>query len=244
MKSFRIQYLSNLLLSSTNVQPHLQNFKPAAPDLALLGNIGRATCPVTKEFFSKLESYREIQKIFWIPGALELSPSSQTAVTWRQSTDLFYSVLQNDWKLKKTVFCQKVDWKHPTLPLRILATPGWHLLMDAPGTTLVDWDSGGEQYPMTPIDFLKLQTNELQWITNTIDRTTDSVCLLTYSPIPHVVLPSKNILSHLYGTEYVYKPVTVSGGVNPWTALNMAGAKHYTSSAVFEYVYKDLPTYS
>ena len=244
MKTFRIQYLSNLLLSEKNYKSHLQNFKPVAPYLALLGNIGQPTCSATRKFFSELEQFSEIQKIFWIPGALELSPTNQTSVTWRQSTDLFYSVLRSDWKLKKTAFCQKFDWKHPTLPLRILATPGWHLLMDATGKTLYDWNTDGEYYPMKPIDFLKHQTNELQWITTTMDRTTDTVCLLTYSPIPHVTLHSNHILGHLYGTEYVYKPITVTGGVRPWTGINMVGAKQYNHSAVFEYVYKDPPTYS
>lgn len=239
MGPFRIQYLSNLFLSNKNsatasaVFPAILN--PVAPYIALLGNIGKHDCQKTAEFFSMLEKQPEIQRIFWIPGWLEMSSTSQ--VGWRRQTELCYKSIQ-DWNLKKTAFCQKFEWTHPSKPIKILCTPGWHYMMDSYGKNLYDWNSKGELYQMTPLDFLSLQINELHWITDKVERSTDTNFLLSYSPIPHVVFNSRNLSCHLFGTDYTNKPISATGGQNPWCGFNMVGSTGYRNDAMLEWIPK------
>jgi hypothetical protein len=244
MGPLKIQYLSNLFLSNKHsattsaVFPTL--IKPVAPYIALLGNIGQPQCQKTAEFFSTLEKQPEIQRIFWIPGWLEMS--SQPPVSWRKQTELCYQSIQ-DWNLKKTAFCQKFEWNHPSLPLKLLCTPGWHYTMDSYGKRIYDWNSKGELYPMTALDFLILQSNELQWMTEKVERTSEHVLLLTYSPIPYVVLDSKRVGCHLFGTEYTTKSSSATGGQHPWCGMNMVGSSGYRTDAMLEWVLKTPPKY-
>jgi hypothetical protein len=243
MGPFRIQYLSNLFLSNKNSATASAVFpasiKPVAPYIALLGNIGKHDCQKTAEFFSMLEKYPEIQRIFWIPGWLEMS--SNPPVAWRKQTEYFYKSIQ-DWNLKKTAFCQKFEWTHPSIPLKILCTPGWHYTMDSYGK-LYDWNSKGELYQMTPLDFLALQINELHWITDKVEKNTDSIFLLSYSPIPHIVFNSKKLDCHLYGTSYTNTSSSATGGHNPWCGFNMVGSTGYRPDAMLEWMSKTPPKY-
>jgi hypothetical protein len=242
MGTLKIQYLSNLFLSNTHSASDVfpTFIQPVAPYIALLGNIGKPQCQKTAEFFSMLEKQPKIQRIFWIPGWLEMS--SQNPVSWRKQTELCYQSIQ-DWNLKKTTFCQKFEWNHPSFPLKLLCTPGWHYTMDSYGNRLYDWNSKGELYPMTALDFLVLQINELNWITDKLEKRTEPMVLLTYSPIPHVVLDSRRLTYHLVGTEYTNKPISATGGQNPWVGINMHTSSGYRKDATLEWAIKHPPKY-
>lgn len=82
---FRLQYASNLL-----VDLHKRSFdtflRPAAPHLALIGNIGRPESPKAYHFLNYCS--RNFESIFWIPGPHELSnPNRGHATLEERSTN-------------------------------------------------------------------------------------------------------------------------------------------------------------
>jgi hypothetical protein len=68
--SFKLQYASNLFVDRT-LNSFSKLVKPAAPHLALLGNIGRPESPKTYHFLRYCAKHWD--NVFWIPGPHELS---------------------------------------------------------------------------------------------------------------------------------------------------------------------------
>lgn len=68
--TFRLQYASNLFVDCT-LNSFSKLVKPAAPHLALLGNIGRPESPKTYHFLKYCTKHWD--NVFWIPGPHELS---------------------------------------------------------------------------------------------------------------------------------------------------------------------------
>jgi hypothetical protein len=195
--------------------------------LALLGNIGRADCPDTREFLGWAES--KFQRIFWVPGPLEYSSDSQT---WRQRADATYLFLQTA-GFKKVVFCQK--YQEPLANGILLATPTWHLGFSAGfKNQLHDWSSYGSEVALNMKQLHELQMDELNWISRNAKKKSSSVFLLTHSPISYNLLENKNILLHLYGTGYETDAHSVSGGMNPWVGINSATSEHFRSDGFVE----------
>jgi hypothetical protein len=231
----KIQYASNLFLA--NCKNPAAAVKPAAPYLALLGNIGGPYCPQTKDFFQWAETV--FQRIYWIPGALEYSGGANP-LTWQQRADLYYLSVR-DWKLKKTVFSQKFQERLESV--NIIATAGWHLTMaENPAMRIQYWNSEGSRRFMTPIDCFEQQFNELDWILRKSKNSMEPTVLLTHSPIPSRVLENHTILCHLYGAEYNERSVSATGGTNPWVGINMATAKGYRDDTVAEMLIKESTT--
>lgn len=81
MPPFRIQYASNLF-----VDLHKQSFsklvKPAAPTLALLGNIGRPESPKTFHFLNYCA--KNWDTVLWIPGPHELTNTNIGRATFQE----------------------------------------------------------------------------------------------------------------------------------------------------------------
>ena len=230
MRRFKIQYASNLFLSSC--KNPVATVKPSAPYLALLGNIGGPYCPQTKDFFQWAETV--FQRIYWIPGALEYSGGANP-LTWQQRADLYYLSIQ-DWKLKKTVFSQKFQERLDSVNL--LATAGWHVTMaENPAMRIQYWNSEGSRQFMKPETCFQEQVNEVDWILR--KSAVEPSILLTYSPIPASILAPANIPYHFYGTEYTMKGTSATGGRNPWVGINMATAPKYRPDAVAEVAIKE-----
>jgi hypothetical protein len=228
---FRIQYVSNLFISRLNKMSQPIEFKPNAPILALLGNIGQPQCKKTATFLKWAD--KNYEQVFWIPGPLEYSLNS--SLNWRQTADLCYSSIK-DWNLKHTTFCQKFETPIQTYNINLIATPGWHLTFGKQeNLNIFDWNYLGKNIPMEPKHFVLLQHNELDWILKKSDHSPYRNILLTHSPIPTDLLRNKNIACHLYGTEYVDKK-SYSGGSDPWCGLNMANALGYKKDAFIELV--------
>lgn len=229
MHAFRIQYLSNLFLgtSKSMLQTPAKQIQPNAPYLALLGNIGRANCPETKEFLGWAES--NFQRIFWVPGPLEYSSISQT---WRQRADATYSFLQSS-GFKKTTFCQK--YQEPLSNGTLLATPTWHLGFSAGfHEQLHDWTPYGSQTALDMKKIFELQVDEINWILRNTAKKSSSIFLLTHSPISYNLLENQNILFHLYGTGYETGAQSVCGGMNPWVGINSATSDHFKPDGFIE----------
>lgn len=228
MHTFRIQYLSNLFLGTSRafLNP-TEKIQPNAPYLALLGNIGRADCPTTKEFLGWAES--NFQRIYWVPGPLEYSSLRQT---WRQRADATYLFLQNA-GFKKTTFCQK--YQEPLAHGNLIATPAWHIgfANDFPNE-IHDWKEYGQVGKLDMKSCFDLQVDELHWIQRNAMKKSKATFLLTYSPISYNLLQHQNILIHLHGTGYSSHTQSVSGGVDPWSGMNSATSEHFKPDGFVE----------
>lgn len=230
MHTFRIQYLSNLFLGTQKsmMKNPAKQIQPNAPYLALLGNIGRADCPETKEFLGWAES--NFQRIYWVPGPLEYSSPRQT---WRQSADATYLFLQSS-GFKKITFCQK--YQEPLANGVLLATPTWHLGFSAGFDGQIhDWSPYGSQIAIDMKQTFDLQVDEINWILRNTAKKSNSVFLLTHSPISYNLLENQNILFHLYGTGYENRDQSVCGGMDPWTGINSATSPHFKSDGFVEF---------
>jgi hypothetical protein len=238
MHTFRIQYLSNLFLGTAKsvLQNPAKQIQPNAPYLALLGNIGRANCPETKDFLGWAEN--NFQRIYWVPGPLEYSSHS---LTWRQRADATYTFLRTS-GFKKTVFCQK--YMEPLASGFLLATPTWHLGFSAGfDGQITDWSSYGSQVALDMKQMFDLQDDETNWILRNSAKKSSSVFLLTYSPISYTTLENQNILFHLYGTGYETGDQSVCGGTNPWVGINSATSSYFKPDGFIEFK-TGVPRYS
>ena len=81
MPPFRLQYASNLFVDLTK-QPFQQLVKPAAPTLALLGNIGRPEHPKTYHFLNYCS--KNWDSVLWIPGPHDLSNTREGRATFQE----------------------------------------------------------------------------------------------------------------------------------------------------------------
>lgn len=80
---FKLQYASNLFVDKT-FHGFSALVKPAAPHLALLGNIGRPESPKTYHFLSYC--VKNWDSVYWIPGAHELSNPNGGRATLSERT--------------------------------------------------------------------------------------------------------------------------------------------------------------
>ena len=235
MHKIRIQYASNLFLSSGNPVSFSRFIHPVAPYLALLGNIGQPNCKITRQFFRDAE--KQFQRIFWIPGAFEYSTLlNEPIMTWQRRGDLYYKAIQ-DWNLQRTIFCQKFIYLLPDVSLTVIATPCWYMTMgEHHKLNIYAYDSKTQQNgQMNALDFTRLYLDELTWIQSKANLSQTNNLLLTHSPIDPVILKDKNIVYHLYGTHCNEKPIVKTGGHDPWTGVNMAGNKHFSKEMFIEH---------
>jgi hypothetical protein len=242
MYKLRIQYASNLFLSSGNPVMFSSLIHPVAPYLALLGNIGQPNCKVTKQFFTDAE--KQFKRIFWIPGALEYSSRhNNLIIPWQKRGDLYYKAIQ-DWDLQKTMFCQKFVYFLPDVSLTVLATPCWYMTMGEHNKLkLYTYDSKNQKNKkMNTLDFLHNYFDEITWIQTKAALSQTNNLLLTHAPIDPIILKNKNIVYHLYGTHCYENPIVRTGGHDPWTGINMAGNKHFSKEMFIEHS-ENLPKY-
>jgi len=87
--TFRLQYASNLFVDSI-YRPFKSVLKPAAPHLALLGNIGRPESPKTYHFLKFCASNWD--SVFWVPGPHELSNVKTGRMTYKEKAKSAFAV--------------------------------------------------------------------------------------------------------------------------------------------------------
>lgn len=80
---FKLQYASNLFVDFTTTA-FSKMVKPAAPHLALLGNIGRPESPKTYNFLRYCAKHWD--NVYWIPGPHELSNPKGGRMTLSEKT--------------------------------------------------------------------------------------------------------------------------------------------------------------
>lgn len=127
MPPLRIQYASNLF-----VDLHKQSFsklvKPAAPTLALLGNIGRPESAKTYHFLNYCA--KNWDTVLWIPGPHELTNTNQARATYKEK-------LNNAQALATQIKIRLMDSKEHVFHnhgIVLLGTPLWtHLTLPPKG---------------------------------------------------------------------------------------------------------------
>lgn len=223
----RIQYASNLFVNKLTLQESSKLLKPVAPVLALLGNIGHPHCNRTKAFMIWAE--QNYDRVLWIPGALEYSSEGREATTWNEKADRVYESL-NHWSLRRTTFCQKLDFIYPGTEINILATSlGFPL--DYSNQYYV-WNTKGEQTRMTSNEQQSFMKDELHWLRRHLQKKHTPTIVLSHQPVLSNFGYSTHLVINIHGI-WENDIISFTGGKNPWRAINMAGHRGYISDAYF-----------
>lgn len=215
------------MVNKLTLQDSSRLLKPVAPVLALLGNIGHPRCNRTKAFMIWAE--QNYDRILWVPGALEYSSEGREAITWNEKADQVYESI-NEWGLKKTVFCQKLDFVYPGTEINILASS-----LGFPLGYLNQhyvWNCRGEQARMTSNEQTFFMTDEVAWLKRRLEKINMPTIVLSNQHVPSKFGYSTHIFCNIHG---IWENTTTSytGGQNPWRAINMAGHKGYLPDAYF-----------
>ena len=227
--SFRLQYASHLRLPFRKHSSTQFTLPVAAPQLALLGNIGTPECPTTKDFFQWADEH--YSQIYWIPGGLEYSSTHSEQCAWNERADACYYAIR-EWKLLRTSFCQKMKLSVPFSPLTLLATPG--SLLYQTGTSHFRWNPTGDYVEVEPSEYARFRTNEHAWIENSLIQTTGPIAVLSHGGVSLSLLQRYRTTANLYGIQRDGRYESSTGG-KPWTAINMAGHDQFRETAVFEF---------
>lgn len=116
---FRLQYASNLFVD-TFQKPFKSLVKPAAPHLALLGNIGRPESPKTYHFLKFCASNWD--SVFWIPGPHELSNPKGSRMSYDEKTKDCFRLVK---ELKGVRFLDSQEAVFHTDSVVVLGAPVW-----------------------------------------------------------------------------------------------------------------------
>ena len=225
----RVQYVSNLLLHQHTFKENTSRLKPSGEILALCGNIGQPYCQKSRDFLKWAEDH--YTHIFWVPGNLEYSASSNHLATWNERADQYYESIRN-WELHNTVFCQKMEYSVPYTNITILASP-IGIPMDIQRQIYV-WCSSGGYKQISKSDYVRFFMNEVAWLDAGLIRITGPKLLLSNMPVYN------RSITTIYGVACPGEAKTNSGGI-PWSAVNMAGYGGYRKDAVMEWMEKTKP---
>jgi hypothetical protein len=116
---FKLQYASNLFVDTCQ-KPFKSLLKPAAPSLALLGNIGRPESPKTYHFLKFCASNWDT--VFWIPGPHELSNTKNTRIPYDEKTKKAIVLAK---EIKGVQFMASQEAVFHTDRVVILGSPVW-----------------------------------------------------------------------------------------------------------------------
>jgi hypothetical protein len=246
---FRIQFASNLNTNKACLKTIIQSIKPCAPRLALLGDIGTPECERTEHFMKWCDSNYE--KVYWVPGFLELSDTEDKKHTWVERYDYCLNKI-NDWNLKNVTLCSKHEVHISNPDIQLLLTTLWH-----PTERNLYVPSNNGPRPMNKEDFRIVMNTEYSWILRKSSVSSKPVVWLTYSSpytdqINNIKVPLfmstyihpmlrkaratklhyPNLLCSLHGYSEVAQ--SCSGGF-PWSSINMAGHSGFIKNAFWEY---------
>jgi hypothetical protein len=246
---FRIQYASNLNLNKSCLKTVIQSIKPCAPTLALLGDIGTPECERTEYFMKWCSSTYD--KVYWVPGFLELSDTENKKHTWVERYD-YCSTQINKWNLDNLSLCSKKEVHLKSPDIQLLLTTLWH-----PTEANLYMPSNNGPRPMNKEDFRIVMNTEYSWILRKSSVSTKPVVWLTYSSpytdqINSIRVPLfmstyihplfrrsrsaklhyPNLLCNLYGYS---NPAHSCSGGTPWSSINMGGHSGFIKNAFWEY---------
>ena len=229
--SYRLQYASNLNVHMMSVIQARQLLNPVAPNLVLLGDIGIPNCRKTSEFFSWCGDNYE--KVYWIPGFLEMSDSEGTH-NWNERIEQCCETVQSSPTVKVTV-------KHDVLlkehRIQLLLTTLWHTT-DKPIYTYTR--QGPKQ--MTFQDFNELTNSDMSWLLQTSAKHSLPIVWMTYSSpfLGGSILNYPKLLCSLQGTSDYIKNTGHFKEQYMWSSINMGGHSGFLKDAFWEHTVEKL----
>lgn len=116
---FRLQYASNLFVDRLS-KPFHEVLRPAAPSLALLGNIGRPESPNTHHFLRYCSKHWK--SVYWIPGPHELSNPKEGRMTFEEKVRHCASLTKEVPRVRLLDSNEAVYHDHAVV---LLGTPLW-----------------------------------------------------------------------------------------------------------------------
>ena len=237
-KVFRMQFASNLNVHKNTFDNSIRQLNPCASSLALLGDIGLPFCEKTRDFMKWCDNTYE--KVYWVPGYLELSDQTDKKCTWIDRYDMYNESI-NAWDLKNTKFCYKTNVVVDAPKVELLLTPIWYI---TDKHRLYTYNSNKTPVKMERKDFKEIINSEMNWLLHSTTRSKMPVAWFSYaSPfisggiyknVPAPMLNYPKLLCSIQGKSENMRFPTYSGG-SPWTAVNMNGHAYYLNDAFWEY---------
>lgn len=231
----RLQYASNLNVFSRPFAENSKLLNPIAPNLALLGDIGRADCERTVDFLKWCSSTYET--IYWVPGHTEMA--SETRPWFYQLDEIHEMIYKHN--IKNIVFGTQRDIH--------LQSPNVQILMatlsypQKPHNGIQTYCEKKGIRPVEPADIEDSLEVEMDWKLIRTGKSTKPVVWLTYcSPFRNLtpynagsILNHPKILCSLVGSHHL--PISMSGKLpgHPWVGINMYGYYNYNDDAFWEY---------
>ena len=128
MPPFKLQYASNLFVDLAK-QPFHQLVKPAAPTLALLGNIGRPEHPKTYHFLNYCSKHWD--SVLWIPGPHDLTNTKGGRATYKEKLLNMHGLAN---QVPRVTIMDNKEYVFHNNRVVLLGTPLWtHLVLPPKG---------------------------------------------------------------------------------------------------------------
>ena len=206
LRPFRLQFASNLFVHRGAPDPNTL-LRPAANNLALLGNIGsvwsNADYEATRDFL--LFCAARWANTYWIPGHTELA--SKDPVVWRdtytEAAGLAEEVTANAGGGRITF----LDCKAETFlfhGVRLLGATGWNPVpkrLESPPETDMPpiwmWEANANR-PFKPIDSQLLFSEEAEWLDTEFRSDPKTPSILLTSALPSPMLLGRDLPAAAY----------------------------------------------
>ena len=222
--TFRLQYASRLFINKMTTKEATEIIKPVAPELVLLGDIGKPD-QKTRSFMKWCDDNYE--KVYWVPGYLELS-SREKKHTWYDQ----YSKCKDTIEGLNTILSSKLNVTYKNPNLQLLLTTRWHY---EPSVSVYIDDNYGTKI-MDEEDYYNMIYSDTKWLIKQTELSKNPVVWLTYSNMFTTlkIQDYNKLLCCIQGRSHYKCSSTYSFG-QPLNAVNMGGNKQFLNNAVWEY---------
>jgi hypothetical protein len=231
----RLQYASNLHVYCRPFAESRKLLNPIAPNLALLGDIGRADCKRTTRFMKWCSDTYET--IYWVPGYTEMASEKRP---WFYQLDAIQEMLFKH-NINNVVFGTKRDIHLSNPSVQILMATLWYPEKSSKG--IQTFCETNKIRPAEPEDIEVCLEGEMDWKLIRTGKSATPIVWLTYcSPFRSLtpynaasLLNHPKLLCSLVGTHAL--PISMSGKLpgHPWVGINMHGYYNYNEEAFWEY---------
>ena len=231
----RLQYASALHVYSRPLNESQKLLDPIAPNLALLGDIGRTDCKRTVDFLKWCSDTYETT--YWVPGHTEMASETRP---WFYQLDAIQEMIHK-YNINNIVFGNKRDIHLNCPSVQILMASLWYPEKPSQGIKTYCQEKGIRD--VEPEDIETCLESEMDWMLVRTGKSEKPVVWLTYcSPFRTItpynagaILNHPKLLASLVG--YHLLPISMSGKLpgHPWVGINMHGYYGYNEDAFWEY---------